>query len=417
MVNLMKIVTALLPVLAQKPPAVEVQPVYVAATNTIDHQLTVAAELCERERKRLRQKDRKSRSDIRPDQAGERISFQWLQTLRQGECVWRFRYVCSICLVLSGLLIVTCCRVSADELIEMAEVLGLPEIIITPGRHSFDPIEALGLTLARFRTAGDQYELSLLYNRSQAAISEIVNWVVTFVDNSWSHLLDFDHEYLLSPPNLEKYAAAIHRAGAPLTGVWGFIDCTIRRICRPSKWQRAAYNGHKKFHALKFQAIMLPNGLFGHLFGPEEARRNDNHLLRKSGILEACEAHAVRDGTTEDTPADQRYLQIFGDPAYGVSHQIISPFSAANARSEDEQQWNAEMASVRIEVEHGFGIVANKWPFLNAGWKMQVYRSPVGRYYRAGVLFTNAITCLGRENQVSAYFDCQPPDLRDYFHD
>ncbi|KAJ6600829.1 hypothetical protein B0H10DRAFT_1887659, partial [Mycena sp. CBHHK59/15] len=43
------------------------------------------------------------------------------------------------------------------------------------------------------------------------------------------------------------------------------------------------------------------------------------------------------------------------------------------------------MSAVRIEVEHGFGIVANLWPFLNAGWKMQLYSSPVGRYYRVAL--------------------------------
>ena len=28
------------------------------------------------------------------------------------------------------------------------------------------------------------------------------------------------------------------------------------------------YNGHKRVHALKFQAVALPNGLIGQLFGP-----------------------------------------------------------------------------------------------------------------------------------------------------
>ena len=58
------------------------------------------------------------------------------------------------------------------------------------------------------------------------------------------------------------------------------------------------------------------------------------------------------------------------------------------------------MAVVRIEVEHGFGIVTNTWPFLNAGWKMHVYRSPVGRYYWVGVPFTNTLNCM-RYNQVA----------------
>jgi nuclease HARBI1 len=109
----------------------------------------------------------------------------------------------------------------------MVDVLNLPLLIKTPTGYSFDSVEVLGLTLARFQTAGDQYKLSMLYNHSQSAISEIVNWVVNWVDKSWSHLLGFDHEHLLSPQNLAKYAAAIHRAGAPLDSIWGFIDCTI----------------------------------------------------------------------------------------------------------------------------------------------------------------------------------------------
>lgn len=119
----------------------------------------------------------------------------------------------------------------------MVEALGLPNLIYTPSRSVFEPVKALGLTLTRFRSAGDQYELSMLYNQSQSAISEIVNKVVTMVDKSWNHLLDFDHTHLLSPENLQKYAEAIHQTGAPLATVWGFIDCTIHRICKPGKWQ------------------------------------------------------------------------------------------------------------------------------------------------------------------------------------
>ena len=82
---------------------------------------------------------------------------------------------------------------------------------------------------------------------------------------------------------------------------------------------------------------------------------------------------------------------------------------------EDEKEWNELMAGLCIEVEHSFGIVANKWPFLNAGWKMHVYALPVGHYYRFGVLLTNALNCF-QENQVAQYFDCQPLQIEDYFH-
>lgn len=102
--------------------------------------------------------------------------------------------------------------------------------------------------------------------------------------------------------------------GAPLNSVWGFIDCTIRQMCRPRYWQRAVYNGHKKFHALKFQVIMLVNRLFGHLYSPIEGRRNDNYLLTQSGLLDKYREHAIYPGVTDNSPPEAKYLQLFGDP-------------------------------------------------------------------------------------------------------
>lgn len=187
-----------------------------------------------------------------------------------------------------------------SELLELARVLQLVSEIRTEGGHKFTATEALGLTCAHLCSSGDLYELVSKFDRSAAAISEIVTWVVIFVDKKWGHLLEFDHKHLLSPHNLEKHAKAVHESGSPLTGVWGF----------PSRWQWQAYNGHKKYHALKFQAIMLPNGMFGHLYGPVEGRRNDAFLLSESGLLASCKEYAVCDNTDEHTPIEDRFLEI-----------------------------------------------------------------------------------------------------------
>ena len=259
------------------------------------------------------------------------------------------------------------------------------------------------------------FELSRQYNRSQSSLSDLINELVQFIDKKWSHLLDFDHQHLLSPQKLEEYARAVHKAGAPLTSVWCFIDCTIRGICSPTWFQRQVYNGHKKFHSLKFQALKLPNGLIGHLYGPIEGRRNDNYLLADSKLLDKCAAHAHRPGAGPNQPAWERCLQIFGDPAYGLSPYLISPYAGAGERTVAELTWNAAMAKARIEVEHGFADVTRSWPFLNAWWKHQLFRSPVGTYYRVGVLLSNALNCLC-PNQTAQTLDCEPPTLEDYFH-
>lgn len=138
-------------------------------------------------------------------------------------------------------------------------------------------------------------------------------------------------------------------------------------------------------------------------------------MFNDSKIREKCALHAVRPGTDEHTPDEQRYLQLFGDPAYGVNFQILSPYSGEGERTEREQMFNVAMASMRIEVEHGFAVVLNSFPYLNSFWRMRVHSSPIGSQYRVGILLSNGLNCL-RPSQVSQFFDCPPPDLFEYFH-
>ncbi|KAJ3716706.1 hypothetical protein C8R42DRAFT_588463 [Lentinula raphanica] len=106
---------------------------------------------------------------------------------------------------------------------------------------------------------------------------------------------------------------------------------------------------------------------------------------------------------------------IFGDPAYGYGPHLASPFSDDNL-TEQQKAWNYAMSQCRIEVEHGFGVIVTLWPFLNNWRKMLLLQTPVGRFYRVGVLLANALNCL-RPNQVSQAFNCLPPTLDQYFHD
>lgn len=127
-----------------------------------------------------------------------------------------------------------------------------------------------------------------------------------------------------------------------------------------------------------------------------------------------CLGHAFRPGTDGNTPAHLRYFQVFGDPAYGVSPVLMSPYAGAGEQTPDQKEWNAAMAKVRIEVEHGFGDITRMWPYLNAWWKHQVFKTAPGKYYRVGVLLANASNCI-RPNQTAQVFECRPPTLREYF--
>ena len=56
--------------------------------------------------------------------------------------------------------------------------------------------------------------------------------------------------------------------GAPLKNCFRFVDGTVRPVCRPKRSQKTVFNGHKRVHSLKFQSVVLPNGMIANLYGP-----------------------------------------------------------------------------------------------------------------------------------------------------
>ena len=85
------------------------------------------------------------------------------------------------------------------------------------------------------------------------------------------------------------------------------IDGTLISICRPSLNQTQVYNGYKRVNGIKFQSIVLPNGLIGNLVGPWESRRYDCTMLHESGLLNDLQGVVWFNGQP---------LCIYGDPAY-----------------------------------------------------------------------------------------------------
>jgi len=79
------------------------------------------------------------------------------------------------------------------------------------------------------------------FARSVPELSMIYNNVLSFIHENFGHKLNDMNQVWLAP-----------NKGAPLQNCWGFIDGTVRPICRPGENQRQVYNGHKRVHALKF---------------------------------------------------------------------------------------------------------------------------------------------------------------------
>ena len=156
-------------------------------------------------------------------------------------------------------------------------------------------------------------------------------------------------------------------------------------------------------HALKWQCIMLPNGMMPYPFGPICGSNHDGHMLRLSNLLPAL----------DDIMAELGYVySLYGDLAYPNTPTLMRPIAFAQVGS-PEELLNQVMSSVRISVEWGFGRLASLWPWLDYTRGMQVLLAPIGLYFPVAVVLTNAYTTL-YGSQTGDYFGVLPPSLEEY---
>ncbi|RPB27956.1 hypothetical protein L211DRAFT_772066, partial [Terfezia boudieri ATCC MYA-4762] len=213
-------------------------------------------------------------------------------------------------------------RFTQQEVERLVVVLQIPHPIKGRNRILQDARTGLCMLLARLAYPNRLSDLALKFGWRVERVSEITNTLLDFMVYKWKFLLDFNHHFF-TPERLSAYAKAIHdKNQCPLSTCWGFIDGTIRQIARLLHYQRTCYNGWKRKHCLKYHAVVAPDGLIAHLFGPVEGRRNDAHLWQESGIQRYLEQYSH---TTNDIP-----LQIYGDPAYGISRHLLSPYQGAS---------------------------------------------------------------------------------------
>lgn len=159
-------------------------------------------------------------------------------------------------------------RIEKKDLPRLADALQLPETFRCHQRTTADKLEGLCVLLRRMSFPCRYSDMIPRFGRPVPELSMIANTVMDYIHDVHGHKLSQWNHDLLSPHCLDTYTDAISNKGAALDNCFGFIDGTVRPICRPSQNQRIVFNGHKRVHSLKFQSVTLPNGLIANLYGP-----------------------------------------------------------------------------------------------------------------------------------------------------
>ena len=175
--------------------------------------------------------------------------------------------------------------------------------------------------------------------------------------------------------------------------------------------QRAFCLTYLHCHGLKFQTVMLPNGMWGSVYGAS-CRHNDLGMLNLSALQDQLIEYFVTNNVTVGDGITMPAL--FGD-------QIYQPTLAITSREGDAEegsfQWwvDKRMNSAREVIEHGYGDMFELFLILHMKKKFKLYRT--GPEMHALVVICmflqNIYTCYNG-SKVQGEMDCAGVTIDEY---
>lgn len=181
-----------------------------------------------------------------------------------------------------------------DDLVRMCEALRLPDVYRTSHGTTCVGSIALCYLLFRYKQSLSMRAAAAILHVSHGFLSEIVKVVERDLFLRFArHLEDF-HPTLVCRRTISRYSRKMREYGNPMRNVWAVIDGTKFPICKPGGpdiLQRVNWSGKDQIHALSYQAVVAPDGMFVNFYGGIEGRHNDLTLLQMSRLEEKMEAH------------------------------------------------------------------------------------------------------------------------------
>ena len=120
-----------------------------------------------------------------------------------------------------------------NDIYLLKEDMQLPDEIICYNRLVVSGVEALFILLKRFVYPIRYNDMCSRFARPVPQLSIIASEMMNLVFNHRNYRLTSLQQNWISPASFQNYAYVIHNAGAPYTNGWGFVDGTVRPVCKP----------------------------------------------------------------------------------------------------------------------------------------------------------------------------------------
>lgn len=264
----------------------------------------------------------------------------------------------------------------------------------------------------------------LLYNKISGKSMELL-----WVDKIDTFRSLFHEKVKTSPCQIERYLDGsltetyIIYTPFETWRTFGIIDDTTLKTSRPSAGpetdeqhaprringhliQKAFYSGYLKRHGLKFQTLLLPNGLFGSVWGSSMSHNNIG-ILNMSGLVDHLQTilHWIL-GT-------DLYPTMLGDSIFVPNPVLTRRVGAPEGTLQDII--DRRMKSMRQPVELCYGIFFNLFQLFKISTQFKLFKSAEKSYgtMMVSYILFNCYTCFNG-NVATCFFDSQPPSIKEY---
>jgi hypothetical protein len=221
-----------------------------------------------------------------------------------------------------------------------------------------DPIfpELILATGLRFLGGSSHKDLEDIFGMSINSVKRVIKML-------FEAILGCDALALKLPETAEEYKTLAddfcERSGAGQIyyGVIGTLDGWLCSTYSPQLLNPAEYfSGHYQIFGVNVQAICDAHISFIYLSVAGPGGMNDIRAIQKcTELLRFIDA------------MPKQYF-LLGDNAYGLSENILIPFSGSQKKAVENDAYNYYLSQLRIRIEQAFGLLTTKW---------RIFRSPI----------------------------------------
>jgi len=223
-------------------------------------------------------------------------------------------------------------RFTRPQLYRLLGVLRMDEEVVLPNRAKYSAETCMLVGLYYLHRPVTQDAVADFIGVScQPNVSRLFSFFLDHLISNFQHLIALDpgdslRMWASHVDMFKRKLRMFHVAGVDsqrYNNVIGFVDGKLHRVGRPLQQpqhsaigvdtQRTVFNGWKHIHAVKFQAVVAPNGIIMQLSGGYRGRVADSTMLRASGLNEMLQGLSV---------AANQPCHIYGDAAYPLLSHI-----------------------------------------------------------------------------------------------